>query len=257
MSFLLLMKLIGAPLFLVMATLAARRWGETVGGLIIALPCVSGPISVFLAIENGAAFAVHSGFGSLAGTASLTFFGFVYAVVCPKGRALAVLLGLSAFAVGSAAINALNLSLWPLFLLTAVCIVFFARILPISKSDGPRAKPLKHDLLLRAALMIALTLLVTISAPFVGPAVSGVLSSLPLMALTMALFAQSGGKNASEAQKVMKGLVSGLMSTAVFYLVLPYVLQDGALVFGYTTAVVASLLTQCVVLFLFKRRHLL
>ena len=55
--FLLFMKLVGAPLFLVAATLAARRWGGTVGGLIVALPMISGPISVFLALEDGAAFA--------------------------------------------------------------------------------------------------------------------------------------------------------------------------------------------------------
>ncbi len=252
----LLMKLIGAPLFLVLATLAARRWGETVGGLIIALPCVSGPISVFLAIENGAAFAVNSGYGSLAGTTALTFFGMTYALVCPKGRILAVVLGLSAFTIVSFLVAKLGLSLWPLFILTAFCIVFFGWKLPISKSDGAKATPVKHDLLLRALFMVTLTLAVTLSAPYIGPAASGILSSLPLMALTMALFAQRGGKNASEAQKVMKGLVSGLLSTAVFYLVLPYLLHDGALFLGYTEAVVASLLTQCVVLLFMRHKHL-
>ena len=72
-----LFKLIGAPLFLAAATLAARRWGETVGGLIIALPLVSGPISVVLAVEHGADFAVNAALGSLVGTAALAFFGVV------------------------------------------------------------------------------------------------------------------------------------------------------------------------------------
>ena len=70
----LILKLIGAPLFLAAATLAARRWGETAGGLIAALPLVSGPISVFLAIENGTQFTCDAAFGSLAGTAALAFF---------------------------------------------------------------------------------------------------------------------------------------------------------------------------------------
>ena len=51
-----LIKLIAAPLLLALATLAARRWGTVLGGILIGLPLISGPISVFLAIENGAGF---------------------------------------------------------------------------------------------------------------------------------------------------------------------------------------------------------
>ena len=201
--FLLFMKLVGAPLFLVAATLAARRWGGTVGGLIVALPMISGPISVFLALEDGAAFAVRAGIGSLTGTLALAFFGFVYAVVCPKGRLLAVVAGLTAFAVSSVFFSHLNLSLVALFTLTAVCIVLLGCMTPVSRQVGPTRGPLKYDLLLRVLLMVAMTLAVTEAAPFLGPTVSGVLSSLPLMALTMALFAQRDGKNVAEAQKVM------------------------------------------------------
>ena len=53
-------KLIAAPLLLALATLAARRWGTVLGGILIGLPLISGPISVFLAIENGAGFAVET-----------------------------------------------------------------------------------------------------------------------------------------------------------------------------------------------------
>lgn len=253
--FLLFMKLVGAPLFLVAATLAARRWGGTVGGLIVALPMISGPISVFLALEDGAAFAVRAGIGSLTGTLALAFFGFVYAVVCPKGRLLAVVAGLTAFAVSSVFFSHLNLSLVALFTLTAVCIVLLGCMTPVSRQVGPTRGPLKYDLLLRVLLMVAMTLAVTEATPFLGPTVSGVLSSLPLMALTMALFAQRDGKNVAEAQKVMKGLVTGLMSTAVFYLVLPTVLTDEHLVFGYGAASLAAVLLQCAVLFMIQRKR--
>lgn len=257
--FLLFMKLVGAPLFLVAATLAARRWGGTVGGLIVALPLISGPISVFLALEDGAEFAVRAGIGSLTGTLALAFFGFVYAVVCPKGRIFAVVAGLSAFAVSSVFLSRLNLSLVTLFTLTAFCIVLLGYMTPVSRQVGPARRPLKYDLLLRVCLMVAMTFAVTEAAPFLGPTASGVLSSLPLMALTMALFAQRDGKNAAEAQKVMKGLVSGLTSTAVFYLVLPTVLTDEHLIFGYGTASLAAVLLQCAVLFVIqgKRRKVL
>ena len=103
--------------------MAARRWGETVGGLIIALPLVSGPISVVLAVEHGADFAVNAALGSLVGTAALAFFGVVYAAVCPRGRIVAILTGLTAFAAASWILKALNLSLWPLFILTVVLLM--------------------------------------------------------------------------------------------------------------------------------------
>ena len=252
---LLFMKFVGAPLFLVAATLAARRWGETIGGLIVAFPMISGPISVILALEDGAAFAVRAGIGSLTGTLALSFFGFVYAVACPKGRVFAVVSGLTVFAVGSVFFSYLNLSLPVLFAVTAVCIVVLGYVTPVSRQVSATRGPLKYDLLLRVCLMVSMTLAVTETAPFLGPTVSGILSSLPLMALTMALFAQRGGQNAAEAQKVMKGLVSGLMGTAVFYLVLPMTLTDGHLVFGYSAASLAAVLLQCVVLFFLQKNR--
>lgn len=251
------LKLIGAPLFLAAATLAARRWGETAGGLIAALPLVSGPISVFLAIENGAAFAVKAALGSLAGTAALAFFGLAYAVLCPKSRVLALLLGSIAFAAASAAIGAMHLTLVPLFVLCVACLAAGSRLIPIEKDDGVKPAPVKHDIALRMALMAVMILAVTAVAPLAGPAVSGVLSALPLMAVTMALFAQRGGRHAGEAQKVMKGLVSGLTSAAVFYLVLSLVLEDGALIAGYAAAIAATLLAQGAILFVMRRRRLL
>lgn len=78
-----LIKLIAAPLLLALATLAARRWGTVLGGILIGLPLISGPISVFLAIENGAGFAVETARGALAGTVALAVFTCVYAAVCP------------------------------------------------------------------------------------------------------------------------------------------------------------------------------
>ena len=55
-----LIKLIAAPLLLALATLAARRWGTVLGGILIGLPLISGPISVFLAIETCKSSKDHS-----------------------------------------------------------------------------------------------------------------------------------------------------------------------------------------------------
>ena len=50
-------KLFLTPLLIVSVTLAGRRWGSAVSGLLIGLPLVSGPISFIIAFEHGLLFA--------------------------------------------------------------------------------------------------------------------------------------------------------------------------------------------------------
>ena len=47
----LLLKLIVTPVLIGAASLAGRRWGETLSGWFIGLPLTSGPVCWFLAIE--------------------------------------------------------------------------------------------------------------------------------------------------------------------------------------------------------------
>ena len=66
----LVFKLVITPMLLLAATLAVRRWGEAIGGLLVGMPLTSGPISVFLALEHGSAFAAQATAGSLVATAA-------------------------------------------------------------------------------------------------------------------------------------------------------------------------------------------
>ena len=62
------------------ATLAARRWGFMVGGWLAGLPLVSGPISIFLALEQGPPFASQAAHGTLLGVIAVAAFCIVYAL---------------------------------------------------------------------------------------------------------------------------------------------------------------------------------
>jgi hypothetical protein len=64
---LLAVKLVPTPLVVLAASLAARRWGDVVGGWLVGLPLTSGPVALFLARERGPAFAADAAAGSLAG----------------------------------------------------------------------------------------------------------------------------------------------------------------------------------------------
>jgi hypothetical protein len=80
---LLAIKLIVTPLVVLAATLAARRWGDAVGGWLVGLPLTSAPVSVFLAIEQGPAFAAQAADGSIAGVVSQAAF----CLATPRWRA--------------------------------------------------------------------------------------------------------------------------------------------------------------------------
>jgi hypothetical protein len=64
------LKLTLTPAVIAGATLAARRFGPSVGGWLIGLPMTAGPVLLFLAPEHGARFADHVAVGLVAGVAT-------------------------------------------------------------------------------------------------------------------------------------------------------------------------------------------
>src|ERR1700730_11265468 len=74
----LFLKLILTPLLLGGVTLAGRKFGQTGSGWLVGLPLTSGPVSFFLALEQGNVFAAHAAQGSLMGVISLSAFCVVY-----------------------------------------------------------------------------------------------------------------------------------------------------------------------------------
>ena len=67
----LLLKLTLAPLLVAAATLVTQTWGPRVGGLLMGLPLTTGPIFLFLAIEQGPHFAAGTAVGILLGLVGL------------------------------------------------------------------------------------------------------------------------------------------------------------------------------------------
>jgi len=65
------LKLVVTPLLIAVATLVARRWGHGVGGWLSGFPLTSAPVSVFLALEQGPAFAAGAAAGTLLGLAAM------------------------------------------------------------------------------------------------------------------------------------------------------------------------------------------
>ena len=102
---LLALKLTLTPGVIVGATLAARRFGPSVGGWLIGLPVTAGPVLLLLALAHGARFAEHVAAGLVAGwrlglvTGTAAFAATGAALVVPHLRlGLVGLFALMAFA---------------------------------------------------------------------------------------------------------------------------------------------------------------
>ncbi|HJT57053.1 MAG TPA: hypothetical protein VJ761_11200, partial [Ktedonobacteraceae bacterium] len=74
----LLFKLFLTPVLIGLVSLAGRRWGPAVSGWLVGLPLNSGPVALFLALEQGKTFAAAAAVGTLLGQISVACFCLTY-----------------------------------------------------------------------------------------------------------------------------------------------------------------------------------
>src|SRR5207302_11336796 len=77
-------KLILTPLLVAAATLTERRWGSAIGGWLAGLPLTSGPVSVFLVVQQGRAFAARSARATLHSLIAVVGFCVGYRLAAPR-----------------------------------------------------------------------------------------------------------------------------------------------------------------------------
>ena len=223
----LILKLVLTPLFIAGATLAQRRWGSAVAGLLAGLPLTSGPVSVFLAVELGRAFAVQSARGTILGTVAMSAFCVAYArgagrFAWPPTLALAVV----ACVVTAGAVSQVP----PDFLLSVVvslgCLVGLVVLIgrPLA---GSSARPATWwDLPARMLVATLLVVLITAEARRLGPEWSGMISSIPVYAGVLGVFSHTRvGANA--AHSLLRGMSVSAFSVISFFVVVGLLLQRG------------------------------
>jgi len=250
---LLLFKLIATPLLLVAATIAIRRWGEAVGGFLVGLPLTSGPISLFLALENGPPFALQASSGSLVATAAQAGFCMAYCRLAAHGWIVALAGACSAFVLFASVLQWAALPAGGLFVIALLAMTIALYRIPRDLERSAVFVAPRWDLPARMVLMVGLVVGVTLIAPYVGAQVSGVLASFPFMASILAVFAHhSVGSNA--AKRVMRGMVAGLFGFAVFFYVLSLTLTRFHLGVAYGCAVAGALAVQAIALQRMRRQ---
>jgi hypothetical protein len=238
------LKVVVTPLLIAGASLAGRRWGQSVSGWLVGLPLTSGPVAFFLALEHGIDFAVAASLGSLTASVGETAFCVAYGHIARRSSWVVTLAcACVAFTVATLAVQAVPLSLVPLAL-GAMAILALARLVMPRGSEAAAAAPLpRWDIPARLVITTALVVLLTEAAPIVGPRVSGVLATFPLYAAIMTVFAHRL-QGVGPGIRVLHGLLLGLFAFCGFFLVLGVTLPRTGLGAAFTAAIVAALAIQ-------------
>lgn len=234
-----------APAFVVAASLAARRYGPRVGGLIGGLPVVAGPILLVFALDHGVAFAAHAAAGTLLGILSLSMFLVVYAR--SAGRAawiVSLLAGWGAFFAMTAALDTVSLSAGAALAVVLVALWLTQRALPRPRERTPSASvPPAWDLPLRALSALALVLALTALAGRLGPQLSGLLAPFPVIGSVLAVFTHTQ-HGEQDLLRIVRGFALGLVAYALFCFTLAVSLEALGIAAAFLLASVCALSTQ-------------
>jgi hypothetical protein len=242
---LLAIKLLLAPSFVVGASLAARRFGARVGGLIAGLPVVAGPILLVYALAHGHAFAADAAAGTLLGLVSLIAFVVAYARLADRVFwAVSMLAGWLVFALATAAFSALSVSAGIALGVAALGLLLGLAALPRPGSEFRLHSPPPYwDLPVRAACALVLVLTLTAVAGWLGPQLSGLLAPFPIIATVLATFTHAQ-RGTDELLRLLRGLISGFGAFALFCFTLAVTLNPLGTSAAFALASAVALLTQ-------------
>lgn len=251
---LLLVKLMLAPALVVGSSLAGRRWGHEVSGLLVAMPLVAGPILLITELEHGRHFAADAAAASLLGLVALASFVVVFAHVARRaGWLAAVLAGWVAFLAVAIAFGQTEIPAGFGFALAAGAFALGPRLLPRDppEEDRPLARLPAWDLPARAAATALLVLGLTGAAAGLGPRLTGVLTPFPVSNTVLAAFILVL-EGPVELDEFFRGFLRGAYGFASFcFLVAVLVLPLGpvwAFLLALCGAIAAQLLARAVLL---------
>lgn len=241
MSTTVVLKVALAPILILLATLAGRRWGPGVGGWLAGLPLTSGPVSLVLALEHGPEFAARAAVGTLLGLVSLALFSLAYRAVAPRaGWPGSLAAALAAFAASTLVLGSAPVTPGAAFGLACLVLALVSAALAWRGPGRPAPRLGPADLGVRMGLAALLVLTLTGVAGRLGPVLAGSLSPVPVFGALLAVFAHRE-QGAGAAIQLLRGMVMGSFGFAAFMLVVAVTLGRFGFGVTYTLAVAGAL----------------
>ncbi|MDF9756346.1 heme/copper-type cytochrome/quinol oxidase subunit 4 [Pseudomonas sp. TE6288] len=221
------LKLLVTPLLMWAISLASRRWGGLLGGLLSGLPITSALVMTFLCLEQGTAFALGAVPGALGGLAAVqATYAFYLFATRKLGIAAAVSLAILFYGLAAYAFThwgELYLSIGMALLLIGVLIRVSGREPSPDTFTRPRHR--YWEIPLRMVSATSLLMLTTGLASWLGPATSGMLAPIPVIAWPLVVFAHMQGGRAGMAAMV-RGNAIGALGVIAFYLAMAGLLEQ-------------------------------
>ncbi len=251
---LLLLKLSLTPILVGGASLAARRWGHSIGGWIVALPLTSGPVVLYLALDRGTAFAAATAEGSIGGLLGDATFALAYAWLATRfGWRISMFGGFGAFALTAIAIQPLVTGpAIVLFAIVAMAMAACLRLAPSATATKVAVSLPGWDIPARMVVGTLIVLAVTEAADLLGPQLSGILAAFPVYVTILAVFAHRL-EGSEQAMGVARGLQIGLFGTIVFFLVVTGTIDRFGIPAAFGAGLFAVVAVQSVSLRLVRR----
>lgn len=234
------LKLLLAPSFVAAVSLAIRRHGAVVGGLLGGLPVVAGPILLVVTLEQGRAFGADAATGTVVGLVALGAFVLVYCHACGRWSPVtSMLVGWVGFGATAAVLSLVDPG--PVVALAAAWVAFALQRWALPHVDEVEAVPVElpaWDLPVRALAAAGMVLALTAAADALGPEWSGLLAPFPIITTVLAVFTHVH-HGPTEARVLLRGLLTGLFAFALFAAVLALALPDLATAPSFAFALAA------------------
>ena len=240
------LRLLLAPLAVLASTVAQRRFGHAISGLIVGLPLASLPLLWLVAVQHGDAFASTMTAALLVGGIAEAAVLWLYANLTTRLSPSVALLGaLGAFALVALVVNLLGLSPLAAGGLTALGFAVALWWWP-SSAPAETAAAGRSRLTVRVILAALFTFALVTLAGRLGPVWSGLLDALPAMSMMMA-FMTHQDHGASASSGFLRGVTRGSFSYVAAMLVLAELLQTGNLLLAFGSALGVALVVQALI----------
>jgi hypothetical protein len=248
----LLFKILLAPVLIAAVTLAGRKWGPAVAGWLLGLPLTSGPVLLFFALEQGPQFSSQAARGCLLGLIAWAAFTIVYAYCCRKfSWPLSTILGWLAYFAVAAALLPMTMNVVWAFLLVILALIATLVAFPPGAPARDKVLEEKNELWMRMISAAVIVLSLTGLAKLLGPTKSGLLTTVPAYSTILAVFTHR--QQAAAAITVLKGVVTGLFTAAVFFLIISLALLRIGWLPAFALATLGALVMQVSTLLYLRR----
>ncbi len=255
-------ELILAPALVALTTVAARRWGPGVGGLLSAFPAIVGPVLLIDALDHGSLFTARAANGTLLGLAALSAFALAYARCAGRwGWWPSLLAGWAAALVATTAVGLVTRGAGsPVGLLLAVVSLALAYLgmpraavggrptTPVATVTGRPTTPVattNGSIRLRMALTALLVSSLAAAASGLGPVIGGMLAALPVLASILAVFTHRESDSAAVVA-LLRGMLAGMAGFVAFCQVLLMLIVLNGTLPAFVAATAAAVIAQAV-----------